>query len=68
MDDLLEGYMVLDGIADFLDDRSLTDRTKQLATTPQSQPGAQTSTGPLTPISDPDQHSQKYALIEGFRD
>ena len=53
--------MVLDAIGDFLDDRSLTNRTKQPATTPQSQPGAQTSTGSPTPISGPDQHSQGYA-------
>ncbi|EUC42188.1 hypothetical protein COCMIDRAFT_104220 [Bipolaris oryzae ATCC 44560] len=61
MDDLLEGYMVLDAIGDFLEDRSLTHRTKHPATTPQSQPGAQASTGSLTPISDPDQNSQGEA-------
>lgn len=60
MDDLFEGYMVLDAIGDFLDDHSLTDRTKQPVTTPQSQPGAQTSTGSLTPISGPARNSQGY--------
>lgn len=41
MDDLFEGYMVVDGIGDFLEDNTLINHTKHPAIAPRPEQNAQ---------------------------
>jgi hypothetical protein len=52
MDDLFDGYMVLDGIGDFLEDSTLANDPKAPDVVPQTIHHAQLSKQPLRPKQD----------------
>lgn len=62
MDDLFQGYMVLDALGDFLYDDTLISRNKQSAMAPQlEQHVHRFNCVSLMAPSDPEQHGQQYA-------
>lgn len=71
MDDLLQGYIVLDALGDFLEDHVLINHNKQPAMAPQPERHTQRfdHVSP-TPRSELDQHGQEYAshwaLVAGY--
>lgn len=63
MDDLFQGYMVLDVLGEFLEDDTLINHNKQPAMAPQPERNTQRFDHPEpTSRSELDQHGQKYAL------
>ncbi|KNG50166.1 hypothetical protein TW65_03085 [Stemphylium lycopersici] len=64
MDDLFEGYMVVDGIGDFLDDPTLINQTKHPAIAPRPEQHAQQPKETLQPsTSDVNERNQVYPDI-----
>lgn len=66
MDDLFEGYMVLDAVADFLAHSPLADRTKQPAIAPRPEHHVHDSNHASpspSPVSAPTLRSPEYALL-----